>query len=66
MKLADFFARAEIANDNNNYADSLILVYTDSCTVIGPFVGEDAQFEAYDKAIESGLPFTFQTWNRLG
>ncbi len=66
MKLADFISRAEIANNETDFADSLILIYTDSSDVRGPFVGEADQFEAYDRAIATGRPFKFEAWNRLG
>ena len=66
MKLSHFIAHAEIANDAFEYADSLILIYTDTCDTRGPFVGESEQFEAYDRAVATGRPFKFNTWNRLG
>ena len=66
MKLEHFWNRSEIANKNDNDVDSLILIYTDTCDVRGPFVGENEHMEAYDRAMQTGRPFKFETWNRLG
>jgi len=66
MKLNEFLNACSIANSPTEYADSLILVYTDNCQVMGPFFGESAQFAAYDNAIATGRPFTFNTWAHKG
>ena len=55
-----------IANNPAESADSLILLYTDTCDVMGPFFGEDAQCAAYDRAVKTGRPFTFKTWAHKG
>lgn len=66
MKITSFLNTCEIANSPKEYADSIILVYTDSCQVLGPYFGESSQFTAYDKAIATGRPFTFKTWAHKG
>ena len=66
MKLNSFLNVASIANDSKEYSDSLILVYTDTCQVLGPFFGESAQYAAFDKAMETGRPFTFNAWAHKG
>lgn len=66
MKVAEFLARVEIANNYEDYADSLILIYTDTCDVIGPFVSREQQCNAYDRAASTGRPFKFETWNVCG
>ena len=66
MKLETFLNVASIANDHKEHADSLILVYTDTCQVSGPFFGESTQFAAYDKAIATARPFTFNAWAHKG
>lgn len=66
MELRAFLNVMAIANDPVRYADSLILVYTDTCSVFGPYFGEDAQCAAYDAAIKTGRPFTFNTWAHKG
>jgi len=66
MKLNEFLNVCSIANDPKEYADSVILVYTDSCQVLGPYFGESAQFAAYDKAMATGRPFTFNSWSHKG
>lgn len=66
MKLSHFINLTKIANDPKEYADSLILIYTDNCDVRGPFFGEDAQLDAYEAAYRSERPFKFQTWNHKG
>jgi len=66
MKLNSFLNVCEIANDPAEHADSIILVYTDTCQVIGPFFSESDQYAAYDKAVSTGRPFTFDTWAHKG
>lgn len=66
MDLHAFFNVAKIANDPAEYADSLILVYKDTCDVMGPYFGENAQFAAFDKASATGRPFMFKTWSHKG
>jgi len=62
MTLTQFLARSEYANADCCNCDSLILVYTDSHEVRGPFIGQSDQFEAFDRAVSTGRPFVFQTW----
>jgi hypothetical protein len=66
MELESFLNLMKIANDNKSSADSLILVYLDTCDARGPFFGESAQCGAYDKAIASCRPFKFSTWAHKG
>jgi len=66
MDVKHFLAIMEIANEPKSYADSLILVHTDTHTVFGPYFGETAQCAAYDKAIKTGRPFIFQIWAHKG
>lgn len=66
MKLNEFLNICAIANNPAEYADSIILVYTDNCQVLGPYFGESAQFAAYDKATASGRQFTFNAWAHKG
>jgi len=66
MKLNAFLNTCTIANDHAEHSDSIILVYTDTCQVMGPYFGESAQFAAYDKAIATGRPFTFNVWAHKG
>jgi len=66
MKLNSFLNVASIANDPKEYSDSLILVYTDTCQVLGPYFGESAQYAAFDKAMATGRPFTFNAWAHKG
>ena len=66
MKLNSFLNVCNIANNPNEYADSVILVYTDNCQVVGPFFSESDQYGAYDKAIATGRPFTFNAWSHKG
>ena len=66
MSLETFLNLMKIANSPTEYADSLILVYTDNHSVFGPYFGEHAQCTAYDKAIASGRPFNFNTWAHKG
>jgi len=62
MKLETFLNLCAIANDPKEHADSLILVYTDNCSVQGPYFNESDQYSAYDRAVASNRPFTFQSW----
>ena len=62
MTLTQFLARSEYANSDSCAVDSLILVYTDTHDVRGPFIGQEEQFEAFDRAVSTGRPFVFQTW----
>jgi len=66
MKINPFLNVCKIANDPAEYADSVVLVYTDTCQVMGPYFGESDQFTAYDKAVSTGRPFTFNTWAHKG
>lgn len=66
MTLNSFLNVCEIANDPKEYADSVILIYTDTCQVMGPFFGESAQYAAYDKAVATGRPFKFTAWAHKG
>lgn len=66
MDLRDFLNVTQIANSPAEYADSLILVYTDTCAVFGPYFGETAQFAAFDNAVKTGRPFKFKTWAHKG
>ena len=66
MNIASFLNVCEIANDPAEYADSIILIYTDLCQVTGPYFGESAQFAAYDRAIATGRPFTVTAWAHKG
>ena len=66
MTLESFLNVMRIANDPKEYADSLILVYTDNHSVFGPYFGEADQCKAYDKAIATARPFTFNTWAHKG
>jgi adenine deaminase len=66
MKLTEFMNVSKIANGESEFSDSLILIYTDSSDVRGPFVGENQQYDAYERACRTGRPFRFDTWNRLG
>ena len=66
MKLNSFLNVCNIANNPNEYADSVILVYTDNCQVVGPFFSESDQYAAYDKAVATGRPFTFNAWAHKG
>ena len=66
MKLSHFISLTKIANDPAGYADSLILIYTDTCHVMGPFFGENAQLDAWEKAYRTGRPFKFAPWAHKG
>ena len=66
MKLNAFLNTCTIANNPTEYSDSIVLVYTDTCQVSGPYFGESTQFAAYDKAIATGRPFTFNAWAHKG
>jgi hypothetical protein len=66
MDLNPFLNVCKIANDPAEYADSIILIYTDHCQVTGPHFGESAQYSAYDKAVATGRPFTATAWAHKG
>ena len=66
MTLTPFLNVCKIANDPAEYADSIILIYTDLCQVTGPYFGESAQHAAYDKAVATGRPFTVTAWAHKG
>ena len=66
MKLNSFLNVCAIANNPAEYADSLILVYKDNYQVVGPIFSESDQYAAYDKAVATGRPFTFQLWMHKG
>lgn len=66
MDLKSFLNVCEIANNPKEYSDSVILIYTDTCQVMGPFFGESDQYAAFDKAILTGRPFKFSTWAHKG
>ena len=66
MQIESFLNVAKIANDPNEYCDSLVLVFTDNCDIRGPFFGENAQYSAFDFAVKTGRPFKFNTWSHKG
>lgn len=66
MRVEAFLSLVEVANDPNEYADSLLRVYTDTCDVRGPFFGEVSQFDAFDMAVKTGRPFKFILWSHKG
>lgn len=66
MELRSFLNVMRIANNPAEYADSLILIYTDNACVFGPFFGEADQCEAYERAVASGRPFRFTPWAHKG
>jgi len=66
MKLDAFINMCKIANSPKEYADSLILIFTDLAQVVGPFFGEEDQLDAYAMAENTGRPYKFTTWNHKG
>lgn len=66
MKLEAFINMCKIANNPKEYADSLIVLYTDLGQVFGPYFGEDEQLDAYVQAENTGRPYKFTTWNHKG
>jgi hypothetical protein len=66
MKIECFLHVSGIANNPKQYADSLVLVYLDTCDVSGPYFGESSQYEAFDKAVSTGRPFKFTVWAHKG
>jgi hypothetical protein len=66
MTLKSFLNVCKIANDPAEYADSIILIYTDLCQVTGPYFGESAQRAAYDKAVATNRPFKVSGWAHKG
>jgi len=62
MNIEHFLNLCEVANSPTGYADSLILVYLDNHNVQGPYFSESDQYAAFDNAVASRRPFTFQTW----
>lgn len=66
MEFRHFLNVMAIANNPAEYADSLVLVYTDTCDVFGPYFGETEQLQRYAKAVQTGRPFTFKTWAHKG
>lgn len=66
MTLQSFLNVMKTANNPAEYADSLVLVYLDTCDVFGPYFGESAQCEAFDKASANGRPFVFKAWAHKG
>lgn len=66
MEFEAFINVSKIANDPKEYADSLILIFTDIAQVRGPFFGEDDQLDAYAYAETTGRPYKFTTWNHRG
>lgn len=65
-QICAFLNVQEVANAPNSYADSLILIYTDTNDVTGPWYTKEQQDKAFDRAIDSDRPFKFQTWNHKG
>ena len=66
MKLNSFLNVCNVANNPAEYTDSIILVYIDTCQVVGPFFSESDQYAAYDKAVSTGRSFTFNVWAHKG
>jgi len=46
----------------SDIVNSLILIYTDTHDVRGPFLDQQQRSAAYERALSTGRPFTFQTW----